>query len=136
MRNTSAVANERRTEEIQPDRWITFLDEFTRRNRGAHARLEIIGADADTGVQFETENRPFEGISADIKDRERAVWIVFGGTADDRIAHGVQQAAAIRVLPATEASGDVLEVEGRDGTKTILELDKIGEFALPPRPAQ
>jgi hypothetical protein len=29
---------------ISQDRWIQFLDDFTRQNRGAHARVEIIGA--------------------------------------------------------------------------------------------
>jgi hypothetical protein len=52
--------------EIEPDRWIPFLAEFTRENRGAHARLEVLAV--DQGYQVETENRPFDGVSADAKD--------------------------------------------------------------------
>jgi hypothetical protein len=47
--------------EIEPDRWIPFLAEFTRENRGAHARLEVLAA--DQGYQVETENPPFDGVS-------------------------------------------------------------------------
>ena len=71
-------APKRQTEEVSPEQWIPFLADFTRENRGAHARLTIIGAEADMGAQVETENRPFDGVSADVKDRERTVWITFG----------------------------------------------------------
>jgi len=40
-----------------------FLADFTRNNRGAHARLEVLGL--DVGYQVETDNRPFDGIAAD-----------------------------------------------------------------------
>ena len=50
-----------------------FLADFTRNNRGAHARLEVLGP--DVGYQVETDNRPFDGIAADENDGEDAVWI-------------------------------------------------------------
>lgn len=136
MNNPGAPARQRKTEEIAFDRWIPFLSEFTRENTGAHARLEIVGADSDIGYQVETEDRPFGGVSADIRDRERTVWIVFGATAENRITHGVQNAAAIRALAATGTSGPVLEVEAADGTKTILELNRADAYSLPPPAAR
>src|SRR5260370_41977477 len=45
--------------EIAEDQWITFFAEFTRENRGAHARVEVLGT--DVGYQVETDNRPFDG---------------------------------------------------------------------------
>lgn len=30
------------TRNIEQDQWITFLDDFTRENRGFHVRLEIL----------------------------------------------------------------------------------------------
>lgn len=76
------------TQEIELDRWIPFLAEFTREYRGAHGRLEVFGADA--GYQVETDNRPFDGIPADIKDRENAVWINFESTPADHLTHGIR----------------------------------------------
>jgi hypothetical protein len=112
------------------------MAEFTRENRGAHARLEVVGADRETGYRVETENRPFDGIAADIKDGERVVWIYLDSGTADHIAHGIHEAAAVRVLPASKARGAVLEVEAADGTKTILELTLPEKTALPPANSQ
>ena len=132
MSKSKTQANQQNTEEIQFDQWVPFLDEFTRENRGAHARLEVVGADTDIGYQVETENKPFDGVSADVKVHERTVWITFGSTADEHITHGIQSASVIRTLPPTENTGPVLEVEAADGTKNILELTKPGSYTLPP----
>ena len=79
--NSSTIISARTDfQKIGQDRWIQFLNDFTRENRGAHARVEIIGANVEVGYQVETENRPFDGVSADIKDGESAVWITFSNT--------------------------------------------------------
>ena len=119
------------SQEIEIDKWVWFLAEFTRLNRGAHARLEELGVD-DVGYVVETENRPFDGISADVKDGERIVWISFGGTADDHHTHGVHRAKGIRVLLPGRHRGSALEVEAEDGTRTVLELSRPEAYALPP----
>lgn len=128
---TSGSAPKRQTQEVSQDRWTAFLAEFTRENRGAHARLTVIGSDTDVGAQVETEDRPFDGVSADVKDRERTVWIAFGSTATDHMTHGVHGARAIRTLLPTGSGGPVLEVESADGTKTLLELSGPEAYELP-----
>jgi hypothetical protein len=131
--NSSTIISARPDfQKISQDRWIQFLDDFTRENRGAHARVEIIGANAEVGYQVETENRPFDGVSADIKDGESAVWITFGSTTEDHITRGVHQATAIHVSPATDSRGAMLEVEAADGSRTILELTLPDAYALQP----
>ena len=132
MSTSGSLANQPKAEEIPLDQWIPFLAEFTRNNRGAHARLDIVGADTDVGYQVQTETRPFDGASADARKHERNVWIAFGSTADDHITHGIQGATVIRQLPPTPTRGSVLEVEASDGTKTILQLTNPGDFELPP----
>jgi len=131
MSNSSTLANQRNVEEIHPERWIPFMAQFTKENRGSHARLEIIGPDDEIGYQVQTENRPFEGVSADTKDREREVWISFGSGTKDHLTHGIPRATAIRVLPPGESTGPVLEVEAADGTKAVLELTRPETYALP-----
>src|SRR5258706_10553131 len=83
---------------IREDQWIPILAEFTRENRGAHARLEVIGVD-ELGYVVETEDRPFDGVAADIKAGERAVWLTFGARPEDHLTHGIQSATVIRILP-------------------------------------
>jgi hypothetical protein len=119
------------TRKIQPQQWIQFLDDFTRDNRGAHARLEVLGAD-DIGRVVETEGRPLYGIAADTKDGENTVWIIFGATAEDHLTHGIRNAMAIWLRPPSGPAGAVFEVEAKDGTKTLLELGRPEEYALPP----
>jgi len=121
----------RRSEEIAQSRWVEYLAQFTRENRGAHARLEVMGE--GVGRQVETENQPFEGADADVKDRERTVWLHFGSGTADHLAHGIHEARAIRALAPQGGMGAVLEIEAEDGTKTLLELTPAESFALPPR---
>jgi hypothetical protein len=128
----STTLGQRAAQEIHPEQWIPFLAQFTRENRGAHARLEIVGSNTDIGYGVETEDRPFEGASADIRIGERTVWLAFGSKTENHMTHGIRSAAAIRVLSPTESTGAVLEIEATDGTKTILELSSPEEFALAP----
>jgi hypothetical protein len=123
---TPGPAPNRKTQDVARDRWTPFLAEFTRENRGAHARLTIIGADTEIGAQVETQNRPLDGVSADLKDGEHTVWISFGSRARDHTTHGIPRATTIRTLAAVEGGGAVLEVESADGTKTLLELAAEG----------
>lgn len=117
------------TRTIAEDQWIPFLAEFTRENRGAHARLEVLGSESD---HYVVEDRPFEGISSDIKDGEHAVWIDLGTTPEDHLTHGVESATAILVRLSVPPLGPALEIVSKDGTKTLLQLSLPEEYALPP----
>jgi hypothetical protein len=118
---------------VAPGLRIPFLADFTRKNRGAHARLEVLGP--DVGYQVETENRPFDGIVPDVKDGEDAVWIIFGSTPDQHLTHGVYGVTAIRVRLASTLHGAAVLVEAHDGTKTLLELSRPEDYELPPATA-
>ena len=115
---------------VTPGLRIPFLADFTRKNRGAHARLEVLGP--NVGFQVETENRPFDGIVPDVKDGEDAVWIIFGSTPDQHLTHGVHGVIAIRVRLASALHGAAVLVEAQDGTKTLLELSRPEDYELPP----
>jgi hypothetical protein len=130
MSNSTAVPQQGDTQKIEPDQWPTFLTKLTRDYRGAHARLNVIGG--EVGYQVETEDKPFDGISADFKDGEHSVWILFGFTPADHLTHGIHDVTAIWVRQPTEKAGPVVEVEARDGTRTVLELSRQEAFALPP----
>ena len=129
MSNSATSIDSIAIQAIPKNQWIAFLADFTRRNRGAHARFEIIGN--ETGYLVETDNRPFDGVSADVKDGEDTVWISFGATPDDSLAHGVQRVVALYALPGSEGSGEVFAAESSDGSKTVLDLSSPTDFALP-----
>jgi hypothetical protein len=112
-------------QEISLDRWNAVLATITRDYRGAHARLEVMGP--DMGYQVETENRPFDGIAADDKDRERVIWIHFVG-----LDHGIHHVRALHMVPRIGEIGPVIEVEDKEGVKTILTLGKPEDYELPP----
>jgi hypothetical protein len=130
MSKASAPSREGNTQLIERDQWNSFLTNFTREYRGAHARLDVVGS--EVGYQVETDDRPFDGVSADTKDGECAVWIIFGSTPENHLTHGVRDVSAIWVLRPVGKGGAVLEVEARDGVRTVLELTSPEAYALPP----
>jgi Family of unknown function (DUF5335) len=128
--NETNTTTERKTIDVPRDQWNLFLTEFTRENRGAHARLDVFGPEVN--YQVETEDKPLDGVAADIKDRESAVWISFGSRPEDHLTHGIQSVTIIRALAPGETTGAVLEFEDANGTRTVLELSRPEEYALPP----
>jgi len=130
MAESSVVTDPGSTTTIPADEWVAFLAEFTRENRGAHAALELLGGEA--GRQVATENRPFDGISADVKHGESSVWIAFGSTPDDHFTHEAHGVTAIRLRPATAAAGAAIQIETQDGVTTLLTLSRPADYALPP----
>ena len=121
--------SQRATErEISKDQWTTFLAEFTYENRGARARLEVIGP--EVGHQVQRDDRSFNGISTNTKDGEDAVWITFVFGREDRLTYGIRNVAAIRVHTPVIQSGTALEVVAHDKTRTLLELSRPEDFAL------
>lgn len=105
------------------------MADFTRVNRGAHGRLEVLGLEA--GHYVPTEDQPFDGLAADVKDGHDIVWMYFGQGPDDRLTHAIQQATAVRVRPPEGGSGYAVEVDSKDGTRTLLELSLPQAFELP-----
>jgi len=126
MAKPTMATGKGKTRDIAVDEWTPFLAAFTRENRGAHAVLEVLGE----GVV--TENRLFDGISADTKDGERSVWVAFGPTPGGHFTHGVHSVTAIRVRAATGDSGAAIEINSGDGATTLLILSRPEDYALPP----
>jgi hypothetical protein len=104
------------SQSISEHRWIPFLAEFTRENRGAHARLEVFGTESD---HYVAEDRPFESISSDVKDGEDTVWVDLGKTPENHLTHGVQNVSAIVARFSAPPIGPALEVISKDGTRTL-----------------
>jgi hypothetical protein len=130
MSNVEALVGSIPMLTIPKEQWITFLADFTRRNRGAHARIEVLGG--EVVYQVQAEDKPFDGVSADVKDGEHTIWLSFGATPSDHLSHGVHGAVVLYTLPASVNSGEVFAVGANDGSKTVLYLSRPEDFALPP----
>ncbi len=116
------MANE--TREIPQSEWAGFFAEFTRENRGAHATVEIMGR--DIGDQIQVSDQALDGVAADDKDGESRIWITFAGSGNDHLSHSVEDPVAVRV------HGTTLEIEDRDGVRTMLQLSGEGAYRLGP----
>jgi hypothetical protein len=108
--------------EIQPEQWQAYLDDFSKRNFGRTADLQVLSQ--ELGTQQEAEMLPFGGITLETKGSlALSVEIMLGGTgaADNRnLTHTVTQVR--RIVPKTGVDGreDALEIEAEDGAKIIL----------------
>jgi hypothetical protein len=116
--------------EIERERWHTYLDEFSKRNGGRVAGLQVISE--ELGTQSEAETLPFEGITLETKGSlASSVEIMLGGTgpADARnLTHTVTNVR--RIVPKNGADGreEALEIEAGDGAKTILVFMALAEL--------
>jgi Family of unknown function (DUF5335) len=128
--STKRTKTKRTKDIIEPGQWAAFLAQFTRIYRGAHATVEVLGN--DVGYQVMTDDRPFDGVTADVKDGERSVWVTFGATPEEHLTHGVHNVTAIRMGPPLPDAAAVLEIEAADGVRTLLTVSSPEAFALPP----
>ncbi len=116
--------------EIQQEQWQAYLDDFSKRNSGRIADLQVLSE--ELGTQQEAEMLPFEGITLETKGSlASSVEIMLGGTgaADNRnLTHTVTRVR--RIVPKTGADGreDALEIEAGDGSKTILIFKTLPEL--------
>lgn len=117
--------------EIPQEQWQTYLDDFSKRNSGRLADLEVLSE--ELGTQEEAAMLPFEGITLETKgSMASSVEIMLGGkgAADDRnVTHTVTQVRLIVPKIGTDGREDALEIEAEDGTKIILVFRALPELA-------
>ena len=117
--------------EIPRDQWQTYLEEFSKRNSGRPADLEVLSE--ELGDQEEAQMLPFEGITLETKGSQAAsAEIMMGGTgaADDRnLTHTVSHVRLIVPKVGPDGREEALEIEAEDGTKTILVFKALPELA-------
>jgi hypothetical protein len=108
--------------EIQQEQWQAYLDGFSKRNSGRLADLQVLSN--EIGTEREAETLAFEGITLETKGSLAAsVEIMLGGTgpADSRnLTHTVTEVRRIVPKIGADEREDALEVEAKDGAKTIL----------------
>jgi Family of unknown function (DUF5335) len=106
------------TREIPRNEWVDFFNGFSKRHEGWLVNVRVVGA--DIGAQREFKQFPLVGISADLKDNEAFVNITVGKTAQEHMTHSVNGATRVWLKQADNGADEALEVEGKDGTKTLM----------------
>lgn len=100
--------------------WTERLEEFTRRNAGRFARLEVI--DPDIGAQVEENHAPFVGASFDPRDGR--VHIMFGGRdGGGHLTRSIGGVTAIQLL-RDRTGGDVFLRVAHGRGQTLLTLER------------
>src|ERR1041385_8875992 len=107
-----------KTEEIPRERWVSFLDAFSREHAGWVVTIEILGS--DIGDQEETTALPLVGITADMKDRERRIEIIAGRGTDEHLTRIIETPRRLWVREAAEETRTAVEVESDDLTVTLV----------------
>ncbi len=107
------------TQEIPQDQWQEFLDTFSRLHQGWLADVQVFGD--QTGRHVETKGLPFRGASFETKGSEKnEVAIFIDQSPKEDITHIVSYPTHIRLEQTDTGVDQGLEVEAKDGTKTIV----------------
>lgn len=105
--------------------WPRFFDEFGRSHEGWLVTVRIL--DPKLGAQVAALDLPFEGIVADSLTPGR-VSLYLGRPATANLEHEVDEAVRVWLAVAENGAEEAIEIESRDGTKTIVEFRRA---ALP-----
>jgi hypothetical protein len=108
-----------KTEEIVPAAWFDRLSRLSKERDGALSTLRILSK--GFGAQVEARNLPLEGI---VSPRSGAgpIVITLGRGVDTHIEHNVSDGVRVWAQFDDDGREVAIEIESRDGTKTILEL--------------
>jgi hypothetical protein len=99
--------------------WAERLEEFSRRNTGRSAILEVI--DPDIGAQIEERGVPFMGASFDPRDGR--VHIMCGSTGSGHLTRSISGVTAIQLLKDGSGQDAFLRVAHGRG-QTLLALER------------
>ena len=117
--------------QIRTDDWQKYLNDFSRRNAGRTARLEVLSE--DLGAQGnDVEKLPLQGITLDKRSSlTSSLEIMLGGGGADDLRHLTHTVPRVRRIVAKfgpDAREDALEIESEDGARTLLIFETLPEL--------
>ena len=117
--------------QIRTDDWQKYLNDFSRRNAGRTARLELLSE--DLGAQGDdVERLPLQGITLDKRSsRTSSLEIMLGGQGTADVHHLTYTVPRVRRIVAKfgpDAREDALEIESEDGARTLLIFETLREL--------
>ena len=107
--------------EIPRAEWAEFLDTFSRQHEGWLVNVEVLSA--EVGAQVEAEEKPLEGITAELRGGGGdSISITVGRTPAGRVTHNIQAPTHVRVEQAESGADMALQIESSGGTTTLVRL--------------
>ncbi len=107
------------TREIPKSEWKEFFDSFSRLHQGWLADVQVLGG--QTTRHYEVKGLPFRGASYDTKGTGgNQVDIFIDQSPKEDITHTINSPTHIRLEQTDTGADQGLEVEGADGTKTVV----------------
>ena len=106
---------------IPPDKWATYLEEFSTRNKGRRARFEAF---SHGEVQEENEEAVFESISVSA-DKASVIRTIKTKTEDRSITDEVTDVRGIAVQLDSDGSDNTMEFMDTNGDLTVLHFESM-----------
>lgn len=103
--------------EIQMERWNEFFETLSKRRFDWKTSIEVLGP--DVGDQMLSDGLAFNGITME-KGEAPAIYISVGEDLEAHQNHRISEPSKIAFLDADNSHGDILEIEQKDGTKTLI----------------
>src|SRR3989442_8641522 len=118
------------TREISHDQWAPFLDQFSEAHRGERVEVRVIGR--EFGDQPEAPSLPLVGISDDTKaDGGERIEVMAGDVRQPHLSHAIVHPIHVRIAERDDGTPVAMQIEGEDGTSTLVRFLPPGE-ELPP----
>ena len=106
------------TIDVPREEWTKFLDTLTRYHVAEPVSVDVLRR--DIGAQRQILHLPLGGISADLQGPQASISISAGPGPGESIAHVVVDPLRVRLLRTVTGDDDVLEIEARDDSKTLV----------------
>jgi hypothetical protein len=107
--------------EIPREEWAQFLDSFSRQHEGWLVTVEVL--DAEIGAQVEAEEKPLQGITAELKGGgDDSVSINVGRIPAEHVTHSIIAPTHVRIEQAENGADMALQIESSDGATTLVRL--------------
>lgn len=105
--------------QIPRSEWFGYFGQLSDKREGTLSTLRVLSS--SFGAQIEAWDLPLEGIGSDRVGRG-PIWIGLGQKLQTHIVHSVPDPLQIWVELAEDGSEAALQIESKDGSKTILEF--------------
>ncbi len=104
--------------EIPRAQWVRSFDRLSKRLRGRQVRVEV-----GTDHRVAQHDVTFDGISADLKDRENSIALTAGSDSVGEVTHLIPAVRAVRMR--REGGVHVLEIESARGPLTTVRIGPL-----------
>lgn len=103
--------------EIKKENWTNFFEILSKRRFEWKTRIEVLSS--EMGDQVLSDGLRLNGITIEVIGDRTSIDISVGENTDSHQTHNIQNPTRVAFL-AADNHGDVIDIEERDGTKTLI----------------